>query len=52
MTQHNSFKVGRSSANKKRTVLKRFERVDLLRRRGEWKEGDAVIGLKKTKLEE
>ena len=52
MSQHNSFKVGRSSANRKRTVLKRFERVDLLRRRGEWKEGDRVVGLRKTKPEE
>ena len=36
----------------KRTVLKRFERVELLRKRGEFKEGGRITGLKKTKPEE
>lgn len=48
MSQHPSLK----SANKirlKRNVLKRFERVDILKARGEWKEGDRGMGLKKTK---
>ena len=36
----------------KRNVLKRFERVDLLKKRGEFKDGDRVVGLKKTKPEE
>ena len=31
--------------------LKRFERVELLKKRGEWKDGDRVSGLKKTKPE-
>lgn len=48
MTQHNSFKATGGSGKKNRTVLKRFERVDLLKKRGQWKEGDRVIGLKKT----
>ncbi len=52
MSQHPSFKKGTSSAFKKRSVLKRFERVDLLRKRGEWKEGDRVFGMRKTKPEE
>jgi len=52
MSQHPSFKKGGASALKKRSVLKRFERVDLLRKRGEWGEGDRVVGLKKTKPEE
>lgn len=52
MTQHNSFNAYGSSGKKHRTVLKRFERVELLRKRGEWKEGDRVIGIKKTKPEE
>ena len=30
-------------------VLKRFERVDLLKKRGQWKAGDRVQGLRKTK---
>ena len=29
----------------------RFERVDLLQKRGEWKEGSRGLGLKKTKPE-
>ena len=48
MTQHNSFKASGGGGKKNRTVLKRFERVDLLKKRGEWNEGDRVIGLKKT----
>ncbi|RPG87061.1 MAG: small basic protein [Coraliomargarita sp. TMED73] len=48
MTQHNSFKASGGGGKKNRTVLKRFERVDLLKKRGEWQEGDRVIGLKKT----
>jgi len=49
MSQHPSFMKGTAAARKKRSVLKRFERVELLRRRGDWKEGDRVVGLKKTK---
>lgn len=48
MSQHSSLK----SVNKikaKRNVLKRFERVDLLRAAGKWKEGDRGFGLPKTK---
>ena len=51
MSQHNSFSAGSSSSKKNRTVLKRFERIDLLRQRGEWEEGDPVVGIKKTKPE-
>jgi small basic protein (TIGR04137 family) len=48
MSQHRSLKsVGRVAA--KRNVLKRFERIDVLRARGKWKEGDRGIGLPKTK---
>ncbi|MCC5790302.1 MAG: small basic protein [Opitutales bacterium] len=53
MAQHNSFKsVASGAAVKKRNVLKRFERVELMRKRGQWKEGDRVIGLRKTLPEE
>ncbi len=31
--------------------MKRFERVEVLKKRGEWKEGDRVTGLRKTKSE-
>jgi len=33
----------------RRNVLKRFERIDLLKERGKWKEGDRGMGLPKTK---
>lgn len=48
MSMHRSLK-GSSKITKRRNVLKRFERVDILKERGEWKEGDRALGLKKTK---
>jgi small basic protein (TIGR04137 family) len=48
MSQHRSLK-GASTIAAKRNVLKRFERVEVLKRRGQWKEGDKVLGLRKTK---
>jgi small basic protein (TIGR04137 family) len=48
MSQHRSLK-GASTIAAKRNVLKRFERVELLKKRGQWKEGRKVIGLPKTK---
>ena len=48
MGQHNSFKRGGDAAFKKRNVLKRFERITLLKKRGIWKKGDRVTGLPKT----
>ncbi len=51
MSQHPSFKSA-GGKKKKRNVLKRFERITLLRKRGEWKPGASVLGLKKTLLEE
>lgn len=51
MSQHNSFKVGGGSSLKKRTVLKRAERVALMRKRKQWQEGRRLTGLPKTKLE-
>jgi small basic protein (TIGR04137 family) len=48
MSQHNSLRAA-SSLAVKRNVLKRFERVEILRKRGQWKEGDRVVGLRKTK---
>ena len=48
MSQHPSFKAGSASSKKKRNVLKRFERVELLKKRAQWKEGDRVTGLRKT----
>jgi small basic protein (TIGR04137 family) len=48
MSQHRSLR-GASTIAAKRNVLKRFERVELLKKRGQWKEGRKVIGLPKTK---
>jgi small basic protein (TIGR04137 family) len=48
MSQHRSLK-GASTIAVKRNVLKRFERVELLKKRGVFKPGDKVIGLPKTK---
>ena len=48
MSQHGSLKSASRIASK-RNVLKRFERVDVLRARGKWKDGDRGLGLPKTK---
>ena len=50
MAQHNSLRAS-STLGAKRNVLKRFERVELLKKRGQWKAGDRVSGLRKTKPE-
>jgi small basic protein (TIGR04137 family) len=50
MSQHRSLR-GPSTIAAKRNVLKRFERVELLKKRGQWKENQKVIGLPKTKPE-
>jgi small basic protein (TIGR04137 family) len=49
MSRHPSF--GKANKNtKKRNVLKRFERVDVLKKLGRWKEDEQtrVTGLPKT----
>lgn len=48
MSQHRSLRATGTLAAKK-NVLKRFERIDLLKKRGQWKDGDRVTGLRKTK---
>jgi small basic protein (TIGR04137 family) len=48
MSQHRSLKRA-NTITAKRNVLKRFERVELMKKRGQWKEGSKVIGLAKTK---
>ncbi len=49
MSRHPSY--GKSSkSDKKRNVLKRFERIDVLKKLGRWKEGEdkKVTSLPKT----
>lgn len=50
MSQHRSLRAA-TSTGAKRNVLKRFERVEILRKRNQWKVGDRVTGLRKTKPE-
>ena len=52
MSKHKSY--GKSSkAGKKKNVLKRFERIEVLRSLGKWKDGEnkKVTGLPKTPVE-
>jgi len=48
MSQHRSLRAI-ATVGGKRNVLKRFERVGVLKKRGQWKEGDRITGLRKTK---
>lgn len=48
MSQHKSLQGPRGIVIK-RNVLKRFERIELLKKRGQWKAGDRIQGLSKTK---
>ncbi|MCX7886633.1 MAG: small basic protein [Verrucomicrobiae bacterium] len=50
MSQHPSLKSAHKITTR-RNVLKRFERVELLKKQGRWKEGQRVFGLPKTKPE-
>ncbi|HSX38823.1 MAG TPA: small basic protein [Chlamydiales bacterium] len=49
MSRHNSYGKA-NKGGKKRNVLKRFERVDMLRKIGKWVDGQnkKVTGLPKT----
>ena len=48
MSQHPSLRVGRH-AKQHRSVLKRYERLQKLQEKEEWKEGESVFGLPKVK---
>ncbi len=50
MSMHSSLKSA-SKIKVKRNVLKRFERVEQLKKEGRWQEGDRGYGLPKTKPE-
>lgn len=50
MSQHPTLKKANATAAK-RNVLKRFERVELMKKRGHWKERNSVFNLPKTKPE-
>lgn len=48
MTMHRSLKAA-SKVRTRRNVLKRFERIEIMKAAGTWKEGDRGRGLPKTK---
>jgi small basic protein (TIGR04137 family) len=50
MSQHRSLRAA-ATLGGKRNVLKRFERIELLKKRGQYKPGDRITGLRKTKPE-
>ncbi|MBX3460304.1 MAG: small basic protein [Planctomycetes bacterium] len=49
MSRHSSLKVS-SLGSKRRSVLKRTERIEQLKIERRWKDGDNVTGLPKTKV--
>jgi small basic protein (TIGR04137 family) len=50
MSQHRSLRAT-ATLGGKRNVLKRFERVEVLKKRGQWKAGERITGLRKTKAD-
>ena len=48
MSQHRSLRAT-ATLGGKRNVMKRVERVEILKKRGQWKAGDRITGLRKTK---
>ena len=50
MSQHSSLRFAKKIVER-RNVLKRFERIEKLKAKGKWKEGDRGLGLPKTKSE-
>lgn len=51
MTQHSSLKASGSKGKQRRNVLKRSERIKLLKDKGKWKEENRAHGLPKMKPE-
>ncbi|HPO90137.1 MAG TPA: small basic protein [Victivallales bacterium] len=50
MSRHSSLKSS-GKIKVKRNVLKRYERIDILKKTGKLKDGDSPFGLPKTKPE-
>lgn len=51
MSLHPSLRSG-GAIKAKKSVMKRFERIEILKKKGKWKEGNSVYGLPKTKIAE
>lgn len=48
MSQHSSLRSA-STLKAKKSVWKRFDRIEALKKKGKWKKGDSVYGLPKTR---
>ncbi len=48
MSVHKSLKL-KNSLSRQRNVLTRPERIELMKSRGLWKDGDKIYGLRKTR---
>ncbi|MCZ7591146.1 MAG: small basic protein [Kiritimatiellae bacterium] len=48
MSMHSSLKAA-TRITVKRNVLKRYERIDLMKKKKTWKDGDRAFGLPKMK---
>ena len=48
MSQHRSLRAA-ATLGGKRNVLKRYERLEVMKKRGQWKAGERITGLRKTK---
>ena len=50
MSTHKSL-IAKDKLRRSRNVLKRIERIEVLRERGRWSEGDSVFGLPMTRTQ-
>jgi small basic protein (TIGR04137 family) len=50
MSTHKSL-IAKDKLRRSRNVLKRMERIDVLKERGRWSEGDSVFGLPMTRTQ-
>ncbi len=48
MSMHPSFGKG-SKIQARKNVMKRYDRIEALKKQGRWKDGNSVYGLPKTK---
>lgn len=49
MSRHPSLRTS-GKLSEKKSVYPRFARIEVLKKKGKWKEGDSVYGLPKTKV--
>ncbi len=49
MSVHKSLKI-KGTLQRMRNVHKRVERIELMKERGDWKEGQSIYGMPKTRV--